>query len=63
MVILHGPAHPRLNFKKILTMRKHAVRIIFHEEKEAHARPLLKEIYALNVYQINTYKSLHLCKK
>ena len=40
--------------KKILTKQKHAVRIIYHKEKKAHARPLLEEIYALNVYQINT---------
>ena len=38
---------------KILTRQKHAVRMIFLEEKEAHARPLLKEISSLNIYQIN----------
>ena len=27
--------------------------MIFLEEKEAHARPLLKEISSLNIYQIN----------
>ena len=41
MVILHGPAHPILKFKKNL-LQKHVVRIIFYEEKEAHARSLLK---------------------
>ena len=37
MVIFHGPAHPILKFKKNL-LQKHVVRIIFYEEKEAHAR-------------------------
>ena len=34
---------------KILTRQKHAVRMIFLED----ARPLLKEISSLNIYQIN----------
>ena len=44
MVILHELAHPKLNFKKIVTNHQHAVRILFHEEKEARARRLLKKI-------------------
>ena len=52
MVILHGPAHPRINIKN--TKRKHVVSIIFHEEKEAYAR-LFR-----NVYQIISYKFLYL---
>ena len=52
MVILHGPAHPRINIKN--TKRKHVVPIIFHEEKEAYARPFR------NIYQIILYKFLHL---
>ena len=39
---LHEPVHPRLSLKKYLLSKKHAVRIIFHEEKESHAWPLLK---------------------
>ena len=58
MVILHGPAHPRINIKN--TKRKHVVPIIFHEEKEAYARPFLKKVRDLNVYQIISYKFLHL---
>ena len=49
--------------KKIPTKQKHAVRIIFHAEKEAHIRPLLKEIHALNVYQINILKMLTFMEK
>ena len=52
MVILHGPAHPRINIK--ITKQKDIVPIIFHEEKEAYARPFR------NVYQIISYKFLHL---
>ena len=52
MVILHGPAHPRINIKN--TKQKYVVPIIFHEEKEAYARPFR------NVYQIISYKFLHL---
>ena len=40
--------------KNILTKHKHVVPIIFHEEKEAYARPFR------NVYQIISYKFLHL---
>ena len=52
MVILDGLAHPRINIKN--TKRKHVVPIIFHEEKEAYARPFR------NVYQIISYRFLHL---
>ena len=52
MVILHGLAHPRINIRN--TKRKHVVPIIFHEEKEAYARSFR------NVYQIISYKFLHL---
>ena len=45
--------------KKILAKHKHVVPIIFHEEKDAHARPVLKKINALNFYQIISYKFLH----
>ena len=59
MVILHGLAHPRINIKN--TKRKHVVPIIFHEEKEAYARPFLEAFHTLNVYQIMSYKFLHFC--
>ena len=46
--------------KNVLTKHKHVVPIIFHEEKEAYARHFLKKIHASNVYQITSYKFLHL---
>ena len=51
MVILHGPAHPRINIKN--TKQKYVVPIIFHVEKETYTRPFR------NVYQIISYKFLH----
>ena len=60
MVILHGLVHPRLNLEKMLTKQNQN---IFHEEKEAHAKPLLKETHALNIYQINILQILTFMKK
>ena len=53
----------QIKLKKILTKQKHAICIIFHEEKEAHARPLLKETHALNFYQINILQILTFTQK
>ena len=52
MVILHEPAHSRINIKN--TKQKHVVPIIVHEQKEAYARPFR------NIYQIISCKFLHL---
>ena len=49
----------------ILKKQKHAARITFHANRFDHSRPLLKEMKALNVYQINliqTLKSMHKTK-
>ena len=45
------------------TKQQHVVRIIFDKEKEAHATPLLREIHALNVYQINILQILTFIQK
>ena len=63
MVILHESAHPKLNFKKIVTKHQYAVRILFHEEKEARARRLLKKIHAINVCPINIIQTLTFIQK
>ena len=44
-----------INFKKL----KHAVRIIFNENRLCHSRPLLRTFNALNVYQLNIYENLN----
>ena len=46
----------RTGLKKIFLKQKHAMRIIFNKNRLAHARPLMRELKALNVYQINLYQ-------
>ena len=43
--------------------QKHAVRIVFNQEKLTHSRPLLRSLNALNVYQINLYQHLNFMHK
>ena len=47
----------------ILKKQKHAARITFHANRLDHARPLLKEMKALNVYQINLIQTLKFMHK
>ena len=62
MVILHGPAHTRRNFKKYL-LSKEMLFQLYTMKKEAHLVPLLKEVHALNVYQINILQILTFMQK
>ena len=43
--------------------QKHAVRIVFNQEKLTYSRPLLRSLNALNVYQINLYQHLNFMHK
>ena len=45
--------------KKIHYLQKQAARIIFNEDRLCHLRPLLKNLNASNVYQINLYQNLN----
>ena len=47
----------------ILKKQKHAARITFHANRLDHASPLLKEMKALNVYQINLIQTLKFMRK
>ena len=47
----------------ILKKQKHAARITFHANRFDHSRPLLKEMKALNVYQINLIQTLKFMHK
>ena len=47
----------------ILKKQKHAARITFHANRFDHSRPLLKEMNALNVYQINLIQTLKFMHK
>ena len=42
----------------LLRRQKHASRIIYFKDKYTHARPLLKELNALNIYQLNINNTL-----
>ena len=43
----------KTKLKKLFGKQKQAARIIFNQDRFTHARPLLKTLNALNVYQIN----------
>ena len=47
----------------ILKKQKHAARITFHSNRFDHSRPLLDEMKALNVYQINLIQTLKFMHK
>ena len=53
MPILLGLVLLKTKIQGILQKQKHAARITFHANRLDHARPLLKEMKALNVYHIN----------
>ena len=52
----------KTKLQEILKKQKHAARIAFHANRLDHTRPLLKEVKALNVYQINLIQSLNKTK-
>ena len=51
----------RTKLKKIHYLQKQAAQIIFNEDPLCHSRLLVKNLDALNVYQINLYQNLKLC--
>ena len=52
-------ASTQKNKLKINIKQKHAVRIIFNEDRLCYSRPLLKTLKALNVYQLNINQNLN----
>ena len=48
----------KTKLKKIFGEQKQVARIIFNQDRFTHARPLLKTLNALNVYQINLFQVL-----
>ena len=48
----------KTNLKKLFGKQKQAARIIFNQNRFTHARPLLKALNALNIYQINLLQEL-----
>ena len=49
--------------EKIFIYQKKAARVIFFADRIAHAKPLMLDMNALNVYQINIYQNLILLDK
>ena len=49
----------KTKLKMINIKQKHAARIIFNEDRLCHLRPLLKNLNALNIYQLNIYQNLN----
>ena len=47
----------RTYLKKLQSQQKHAIRIIFHENKFAHTREYFKENNILNIYKLNIFKN------
>ena len=48
---------------KIFTYQKEAARVTFFSDRLVHAKPLMLNMNALNVYQINIYQNLILLYK
>ena len=53
----------QIKLKKLLKYQKHASRIIYNRERTTHARPLMKSLKALNIYQTNILQNLLLTYK
>ena len=53
----------KTKLKKIFTYQKKAARVIFFGDHRAHATPLMFDMNALNVYQLNIYQNLILLYK
>ena len=51
------------NLKRIHLKQKHAARIVYSKDKFTNSKPLLKNLNALNVYQINIYQHLGFMNK
>ena len=49
--------------EKIFTYQKKAARVIFFADRLVHTKPLMLDMNALNVYQINIYQNLILLYK
>ena len=63
MVTLLGEVGTKPNWRKYSLIRKKAARVIFFADRLTHAKPLMLDMNALNVYQINIYQNLILLYK
>ena len=53
----------KTKLKKIFTYQKKSARVIFFADRLAHAKPLMLDVNALNVFQISIYQNLILLYK
>ena len=53
------PSANPTKLKKKNYLQKETVRIIFNDDRLCHSRPLLKNLNALNVYQINLHQNVN----
>ena len=61
---MEGQFNRKYCMKRLIAASKHTPRSeVFNEDKLTHARPLLKNLNALNVYQINIFQILILMYK
>jgi hypothetical protein len=44
--------------KKILSVQKHACRIIYGKKRREHTKPLMRDMKMMNIYEINIYQHL-----
>ena len=58
-----GASTFKTKLQETLKKQKYAAQIAFHANRLDHARPLLKEMKALNVYQINLIQTLKCMRK
>ena len=64
LCLCYSYIHSHLNYenrtylKKFQSQQKHALRIIFHENKFAHTRESFKENNILNIYQLSILNNL-----
>ena len=52
----------RTYLKKLQSQQKHAIRIFLYENKFAHTEERFKENNVLNIYQLNIFNNLFLCR-
>ena len=49
--------------RKLYNKQKHAARIICNDDRLAHAKPLMKSLKILNIYQVNIFQTLTFMQK
>ena len=48
----------RTKLDKVLKKQKHAVRMIYNKDQFTHSKPSMRDVNALNIYQINNFQVL-----